>query len=71
MSFWKDGLSIDEGRISTLIILCFVAAIFGLVMYKINGDISNNLLEMIKTLIYIIGGVNITDKITSAMNKNK
>ena len=59
--FWKNGLSIDETKTSTLIICLLVCMIFGGINYIIKGDITNNLTAIIQALIYAIAGVNITN----------
>lgn len=63
-NFITDGLSIDETKTSVLIILTIVSVFFGLVMYKINGDITNNLVEVIKFLILSIAGINVANSLT-------
>lgn len=66
----KDGLSIDEAKVSALI-LCTIAD-FMLIVYCIvsNGDISDNHLILFQTLIAAVAGVNIADKL-SAIIKTK
>lgn len=66
----KDGLSIDEAKVSALI-LCTIAD-FMLIVYCIvsGGDISDNHLILFQTLIAAVAGVNIADKL-SAIIKSK
>lgn len=66
----KDGLSIDEAKVSALI-LCTIAD-FMLIVYCIvsEGDISDNHLILFQTLIAAVAGVNIADKL-SAIIKSK
>ena len=69
--FFLSGFSIDEGRISALIICLFCAIIFGGFTYSMNGDISVNYTNIVTALIYAIAGVNITNSvITTLGNKN-
>lgn len=55
----KDGLSIDEAKVSVLIILCILTFLFAFVMYVLKNDFSDNLTLIMQTLVLIIGGVNI------------
>lgn len=70
MNFWQDGMSIDESKISILVV-CFICVLtFGLSMYFFRGDISENLTSIITAFIYAIAGVNITNGgISSITNK--
>lgn len=67
----KDGLSIDEAKVSALI-LCTIAD-FLLIAYcmAVNGDITDNHLILFQTLIAAVAGVNIADKLTSLINIKK
>lgn len=65
--FLRDGLSLDETRVSILIMIFIVSSIFGLIMYYINGDITNNLLQIILTLIYAIAGVNLSNTVSNVL----
>ena len=65
----KDGLSIDEAKVSVLIILCILTFLFALTMYIINGDISNNLTDLLTVLVCVIGGINIGNSIMSIFSK--
>ena len=71
MGFWKDGLSIDETKSSSLIISMLIVLIFSLVMYVLRGDITDNLLSLALMLIGIVGGYNIVHDISSVWGKNK
>lgn len=72
--FIRDGLSLDETRISILIIFFIIFSGFGIYQYHINKDITENLLNIILALIYCIAGVNgvgkISEIISNYMNKN-
>lgn len=67
----KDGLSIDEAKVSALI-LCTIAD-FMLIVYCIiaNGDISDNHLNLFQTLIAAVAGVNIADKLSAVIKSKK
>lgn len=67
----KDGLSIDEAKVSALI-LCTIAD-FMLVAYCIisSGDISDNHLILFQTLIAAVAGVNIADKLSTIIKSKK
>lgn len=67
--FWKDGLSIDETKMSTLIICLLVCMAFAGINYIANGDITNNLTAIIQALIYAIAGVNISNNLNGIFNK--
>lgn len=68
--FILSSLSIDETRLSVLIICLLLSMIFGGVNYILVGDITANLTNIIITLIYAIAGVNITSSIVNSFNKN-
>lgn len=68
--FFLSSLSIDETRLSVLIICLLLSMIFGGVNYILVGDITANLTNIIITLIYAIAGVNITSSIVNSFNKN-
>lgn len=67
----KDGLSIDEAKVSALI-LCTIAD-FMLIAYCIisSGDISDNHLILFQTLVTAVAGINIADKLTSFIKIKK
>ena len=62
---FKDGLSIDEAKVSALIV-CTIADFIFIVFCIISaGDISDNHLFLFQTLIAAVAGVNIADKVSS------
>lgn len=65
----KDGLSIEETKVSALIILCVLTFLFMFVMYVLDKDITDNLTSIIQTLIVVIGGVNLSNSISSIFTK--
>lgn len=65
----KDGLSINEAKVSALIILCVLTFLFAFVMYVLDKDITDNLTSIIQTLIVVIGGVNLSNSISNIFIK--
>lgn len=65
----KDGLSINEAKVSALIILCVLTFLFAFVMYVLEKDITDNLTSIIQTLIVVIGGVNLSNSISNIFMK--
>jgi hypothetical protein len=65
MKFIKDGLSINEARISALVLGFFVAIGIGGYQVVTDGDISNNVLTLLGYLIMAIAGVNVAHQIKS------
>lgn len=68
--FWVDGLSINESKVSTLIVCLLACISFAGYIYINKGDISNNLTTLTTTLIWGIAGVNIADKISGMVSHN-
>lgn len=69
MNFWKDGLSIDETKTSTLIILLIICILFALTFYVIVGDVTPNLVNIITALIYSVAGVNVAQSLAKVTQK--
>lgn len=61
----KDGLSIDEAKVSALILCLVICFIFVLVKYQLDGDISDNIVLVFQTLVAAVTGVNIANKVTT------
>lgn len=61
----KDGLSIDEAKVSALILCLVISFIFVLVKYQLDGDISDNIVLVFQTLVAAVAGVNIANKVTT------
>lgn len=59
----KDGLSIDEAKVSVLILCTLLDFLFILWRIQTTGDITDNHLFIFQTLIAAVAGVNIADKI--------
>ena len=71
MNFLKEGLSMDETRVSTLVFALIVGFIFSLYQAYTAGDISSNLCDLIKTLILVVGGVNGLSSVASILSTDK
>lgn len=54
-------MSIDELKISSLIVVLLLLIIVASVQCFMNGDIANNLKELIEVVIFAITGVNIAN----------
>lgn len=65
----KDGLSIDEAKVSALI-LCTILDFFFIVWrIQTTGDVTDNHLYIFQTLIAAVAGVNIAEKIGGVFKK--
>lgn len=65
----KDGLSINEAKVSVLIITCVLLTVFSCVMYYLKGNISDNLTNIIQTIILAICGVNVSNAAAAAYER--
>jgi len=64
MKFISDLISIEEKRISALIVGFIITLIFSLFIYYEDKDISTNLLSILQTLIFGVigvGGINVAE----------
>lgn len=61
----KDGLSIDEAKVSALILCTVLDFIFIIYCFVANSDITDNHLFLFQTLIAAVAGVNIAEKVTT------
>lgn len=68
--FFLSSLSIDETRLSALILCLLACMLFGGVSYVLVGDITANLTNIITALIYSIAGVNITNSVLNKFGNN-
>ena len=66
--FLKEMFSMQEKRISTLIICLLACMSLAFWMYVAREDIPETLLVIIQTLIYIVGGVNGVNVATKMFN---
>lgn len=61
----KDGLSIDEAKVSALILCTILDFLFIIYCFVANGDITDNHLFLFQTLIAAVAGVNIAEKVST------
>jgi uncharacterized membrane protein HdeD (DUF308 family) len=69
--FFRHGFSLDEFKVSTLVIgflAVLVSSIFGYFMF---GDITDNFLSLAETLIYAIAGVNAVNGVATIVDRTK
>ncbi|MGL5676855.1 MAG: hypothetical protein ACRDDX_10610 [Cellulosilyticaceae bacterium] len=64
----KDTFSINEYKVSALILCLLTCMAFGGYNYIVHGDVTDNLTNIILALITAVAGVNIADRFTA--NKN-
>lgn len=67
----KDGLSIDEAKVSALILCTLADFVFIVYCIAANGDISDNHLYIFQTLIAAVAGVNIAEKVTNIIQTKR
>ena len=61
--FWEDGLCVSEAKFSVLVLTFIIIFIVSVCMFVVEGDISQNQLDLTKTIIYAIAGINIANGI--------
>ena len=69
--YLKNFISLEERKVSSLIICLLIGFIYSLYSYHINGDIGDNLLKLIELLIYSVAGLNIANGIGNIMKTKK
>lgn len=70
-SFWRDGLSIDETRVSALIVLLYIFSLIAGYTYVTTGDFSTNMLQLLIAVVTAITGVNIAESFVSRMERRR
>ncbi|MGG3801258.1 hypothetical protein [Metabacillus fastidiosus] len=70
-SFWSDGLSIDETRFSALVLMGVISLGYTLYAHYKTGDITHNLLDLVKVLIFSIVGINVANYITDTIHSRR
>ena len=71
--FWRNGLSVSESKFSVLVLAFLVLTAISVYMFVTKGDISANQLDLIRTIIYAIAGINIAQgirRVASVENEN-
>lgn len=66
-----DGVSIDELKVSVIVLGFIVSLFYGLIMYYTRGDISDNFVSILQTMLLVIGGVNVANTVTDFFNKRR
>ena len=61
--FFKNIMSIDETRISVLMICLVFTVLFGAYMYSVYATIDHNWVDIIEMLIFCVTGINIASTI--------
>jgi len=69
--YLKDFISLEERKVSSLIICLLIGFIYSLYSYHIHGDIGDNLLRLIELLIYSVAGLNVANCIGNIMKTKK
>ena len=69
--YLKNFISLEERKVSSLIICLLIGFIYSLYSYHINGDIGDNLLKLIELLIYSVTGLNFANAIGGIMKTKK
>ena len=67
----KDGSTIYEGKMATIIVSSIITLMFSLVMYYFRQDISDNLTYIVTTFIYCLAGVTTAEKALSTFKNWK
>jgi hypothetical protein len=70
-SFLSDGLSINETRMSALILVFIAGAGFSFYQVVKSGDIAEGLLSLLMYLIMAISGINISESVVKGIAKSK
>jgi hypothetical protein len=68
MKWLKDGLSIDETKVSALIVAFFITLAFGLYQVGNAGDISANLLMLLAYELAAFTGIKVAENFTQSPN---
>ena len=64
-SFWKNGISIDESRVSVLMVLLIIFSVSTLYMYFSGQEVNFQIVEITKVLIVSVAGVNAVNLISN------
>jgi hypothetical protein len=68
--FWKDGLGLDETKVSALVLLTILLTLFAIVIYIVQGDISANLLALAQTFVISVAGANSITAVSKVIQSN-
>jgi len=67
----KKLVSLEEKRVSTLMVSMLITLAFSLLMYWRRGDISANLVNILSSLILGVVGVSVADTVNSVWGKEE
>lgn len=70
MSYFKDGLSVDESKVSILMLAFAVTLGFALWQFATVGMMGAGILQLLAYEIGAITGINVMDKFTNRGNSN-
>ena len=70
-TFFKSFISLDEARVSTLIVAFLITLFYALFNHYINGGICDNLLTLLEWLIGAIAGINGVSALSGAIQDFK
>ena len=67
--FFHNVMSVDETRVSVLMIGFMVSLIFGGYMYLTTGVLSQVWADIVETLIFAVAGINAVNSVVGGNNK--
>jgi len=67
--FFHNVMSVDETRVSVLMIGFMVSLIFGGYMYLTTGALSQVWADIVETLIFAVAGINAVNSVVGGNNK--
>ena len=71
MDLLKKLISLEEKRVSTLMVSMVITLAFSLTMYWYRGDISANLVNILSSLILGVVGVSVANTVNSVWGKEE
>ena len=71
MDLLKKLVSLEEKRVSTLMVSMLVTLAFSLLMYWRRGDITANLVNILSSLILGVVGVSVANTVNSVWGKEE
>ena len=70
-NFLKDGFSLNEFKVSSLIVVLILFSAIGIYFLFSDGDIPVNFISFLNTLVITIGGVNVVTSALDNFGKSK
>lgn len=70
-SFWADGFSIKETRFSMILAMTVVGFLYALFSHYETGDITGNLLDLVKFLLISVVGVNSVTAVSDVLQRRR